>query len=228
MSPASYRAAPPRVGTTTYTPLGGRVGGGCDTRDEPRHTGPRRARASPGRARPPTYSREHGGGRGDERLRRGTAAGGDPPPRASGTPASCSAGGTTSDGRCLARVRCVVDGLRHSAWVDLADLRLPVPAGSTRAAGGAPPRPAARAGARRPTTTPSRTCCCRARAAARRCPGSPRRRRSGCRTPSSSAEPTGLSGRPSPPAPGGRRRAAPAAPGCRTAACRSGCAGAGR
>lgn len=32
-----------------------------------------------------------------------------------------------SDGRCLARVRCVVDGLRHSAWKDLADLRLPEP-----------------------------------------------------------------------------------------------------
>ena len=32
-----------------------------------------------------------------------------------------------ADGRCLARVRCVVDGLRHSAWKDLADLRLPEP-----------------------------------------------------------------------------------------------------
>ena len=32
-----------------------------------------------------------------------------------------------SDGRCLARVRCVVDGLRHSAWKDLSDLRLPQP-----------------------------------------------------------------------------------------------------
>ena len=31
------------------------------------------------------------------------------------------------DGRCLARVRVVVDGLRHSAWKDLADLRLPEP-----------------------------------------------------------------------------------------------------
>jgi hypothetical protein len=35
-----------------------------------------------------------------------------------------------SDGRCLARVRCVVDGLRHSAWKDLADLRLPEPVGA--------------------------------------------------------------------------------------------------
>jgi hypothetical protein len=30
-----------------------------------------------------------------------------------------------SDGRVAARVRCRVDGLRHSAWMDLADLRLP-------------------------------------------------------------------------------------------------------
>jgi hypothetical protein len=29
-----------------------------------------------------------------------------------------------SDGRVRARVRCRVDGLRHSAWMDLADLRL--------------------------------------------------------------------------------------------------------
>ena len=35
-----------------------------------------------------------------------------------------------SDGRCLARVRCVVDGLRHSAWKDLSDLRLPEPVAS--------------------------------------------------------------------------------------------------
>lgn len=32
-----------------------------------------------------------------------------------------------SSGRVAARVRCRVDGLRHSAWVDLADLRLPDP-----------------------------------------------------------------------------------------------------
>ena len=41
-------------------------------------------------------------------------------------------------GHCSARVRCVVDNLRHSAWVALSDLRLPVPAGST------PPPPAPR------------------------------------------------------------------------------------
>jgi hypothetical protein len=33
-----------------------------------------------------------------------------------------------ADGRVVARVRCVVDRLRHSAWMDLADLRLPDPA----------------------------------------------------------------------------------------------------
>jgi hypothetical protein len=30
-----------------------------------------------------------------------------------------------SDGRVAARVRCRIDGLRHSTWKDLADLRLP-------------------------------------------------------------------------------------------------------
>lgn len=34
---------------------------------------------------------------------------------------------TEADGRCVARVRCVVGKLRHSAWVVLADLRLPEP-----------------------------------------------------------------------------------------------------
>ncbi len=38
-----------------------------------------------------------------------------------------------SDGRVLARVRCVVDKLRHSAWKDLAELRLPDPARPPRA-----------------------------------------------------------------------------------------------
>jgi len=33
----------------------------------------------------------------------------------------------TSDGRAVARVRCRLDGLRHSAWMDLAHLRLPDP-----------------------------------------------------------------------------------------------------
>lgn len=34
----------------------------------------------------------------------------------------------TAEQRVLARVRCVVDGLRHSTWKDLAELRLPDPA----------------------------------------------------------------------------------------------------
>jgi hypothetical protein len=46
------------------------------------------------------------------------------------------------DGSCQARVRCVVDGLRHSAWVALSDLRLPRPVDQ------APPPPAARRSAR--------------------------------------------------------------------------------
>jgi hypothetical protein len=33
-----------------------------------------------------------------------------------------------NDGRVVARVRCVVDRLRHSTWKDLAELRLPDPA----------------------------------------------------------------------------------------------------
>ena len=39
-----------------------------------------------------------------------------------------------ADGRVLARVRCVVDRLRHSAWKDLSDLRLPDPAHPPRRA----------------------------------------------------------------------------------------------
>jgi hypothetical protein len=38
-----------------------------------------------------------------------------------------------SNGRVAARVRCRVDGLRHSTWKDLADLRLPDPQHPPRA-----------------------------------------------------------------------------------------------
>ena len=38
-----------------------------------------------------------------------------------------------ADGRVAARVRCTVDGLRHSTWKDLADLRLPDPKHPPRA-----------------------------------------------------------------------------------------------
>ena len=39
-----------------------------------------------------------------------------------------------ADGRVVARVRCVVDRLRHSAWKDLSELRLPDPAHPPRRA----------------------------------------------------------------------------------------------
>jgi len=38
-----------------------------------------------------------------------------------------------ADGRVVARVRCVVDKLRHSTWKDLAELRLPDPLRPPRA-----------------------------------------------------------------------------------------------
>jgi hypothetical protein len=44
-----------------------------------------------------------------------------------------------TDGRVLARVRCVVDRLRHSAWKDLSDLRLPDPANPPHRAVAGPP-----------------------------------------------------------------------------------------
>jgi hypothetical protein len=44
-----------------------------------------------------------------------------------------------ADGRVLARVRCVVDRLRHSAWKDLSDLRLPDPANPPHRALAGPP-----------------------------------------------------------------------------------------
>ena len=47
-----------------------------------------------------------------------------------------------ADGRVVARVRCVVDRLRHSAWKDLADLRLPDPANPPHRAVATPATPA--------------------------------------------------------------------------------------
>ena len=48
-----------------------------------------------------------------------------------------------ADGRVSARVRCTIDGLRHSTWKDLAELRLPDPARPPRREPfpAAPPRP---------------------------------------------------------------------------------------
>jgi len=56
-----------------------------------------------------------------------------------------------SDGRVVARVRCVVDRLRHSTWKDLTELRLPDPRRPPRAEA-FPATPAARAAA--PGATP--------------------------------------------------------------------------
>jgi hypothetical protein len=50
-----------------------------------------------------------------------------------------------SDGRVVARVRCVVDRLRHSTWKDLAELRLPDPARPPRAEPFPAPAPRQRA-----------------------------------------------------------------------------------
>jgi hypothetical protein len=52
-----------------------------------------------------------------------------------------------SDGRCLARVSCVVGKLKHKAWKDLGDLRLPEPGGTLML-------PSARLAARRADNRP--------------------------------------------------------------------------
>ena len=49
-----------------------------------------------------------------------------------------------SDGRVVARVRCVVDKLRHSAWKELPELRLPDPARPPRAEAFPAPAPGQR------------------------------------------------------------------------------------
>ena len=58
-----------------------------------------------------------------------------------------------AEGRCWVRVRCVVGGLRHTAWTDLASVRLPETAAAD---------PGCRRGAR---TAAGRRSPCRARAA---------------------------------------------------------------
>ena len=83
MSPASYRAAPPRVGDPRVhaAPSGrrGRLGGPPVTAPSHAVPGPRAPARSGVRAA--TYSPARGGGRGDERVRRRPAAGRDLPPR---------------------------------------------------------------------------------------------------------------------------------------------------
>ncbi|MGY1719634.1 hypothetical protein ACI8AG_11380 [Blastococcus sp. SYSU DS0552] len=61
----------------------------------------------------------------------------------------------TPDGRVSARVRCTVDGLRHSTWKDLAELRLPDPAHPPRREPF--PAPTARPLAAAPVADPDRT-----------------------------------------------------------------------
>ncbi|HEX2075724.1 MAG TPA: hypothetical protein VHF92_18245 [Geodermatophilus sp.] len=54
-----------------------------------------------------------------------------------------------TEGRCWVRVRCVVGGLRHTAWTDLASVRLPETAAEDAGAAAVParrPDDAARAG----------------------------------------------------------------------------------
>src|SRR5689334_2805292 len=84
MSPASYRAAPPRVGVPTVHRA---PEGAAGPRREQRVTaGGSRDGAVPGDARlpervlPATYSRDRAGDGGDERVRRRAPTGGHPPP----------------------------------------------------------------------------------------------------------------------------------------------------
>ena len=135
MSPASYRAAPPRVGSTRLH--GRRAGLRTTPVTAPSHRSqdsPRAFRARAPRTRA-TYSPTRGGGQRD-----GAASmfAGEPQPveihhRGIWYSGELLGWRHEGDGRVAARVRCVVDGLRHSTWKDLADLRLPDP-GTRRAA----------------------------------------------------------------------------------------------
>src|SRR3954453_23994665 len=130
MSPASYRAAPPRVATPPYTGAGVRSAWvWCHARDGtplPRN-GYRAWLPMP--ARVPPYSRRVTGGEvpGGEAT---SAFAGDPQPvevfhRGIWYTGELLGWRFDDSGRALARIRCVVDGLRHSTWKDLTDLRLP-------------------------------------------------------------------------------------------------------
>src|SRR4051794_17406907 len=164
MSPASYRAAPPRVGTTTVHRRGGRVPG------------------TPGGLRHPP--REHrvttegwrDGGSGWTRACRSvsvqrltvaivsgheatSAFAGDPQPvevfhRGVWYSGELLGWRFDDSGRALARVRCVVDGLRHSTWKELTDLRLPERGTRDPAAAPAPAPVAAPVAASKPGAAP--------------------------------------------------------------------------
>ena len=130
MSPASYRAAPPRVGRTRLH--GRRTGPGGVRVTAPSHESQARASSPPGGPAPPRvrHVAEDGGSR---------AFAGPPQPveihhRGIWYSGELLGWRHEADGRVVARVRCVVDRLRHSAWKDLADLRLPDPANPPRSA----------------------------------------------------------------------------------------------
>src|SRR3954463_13136377 len=86
MSPASYRAAPPRVGSSTVHALADRAAAAPGGEHRVTAGGWRDGAVSddarlPERVRLATYARERDRGRGDERVRWGTPTGGHPPPR---------------------------------------------------------------------------------------------------------------------------------------------------
>src|SRR5688572_18813601 len=135
MSPASYRAAPPRVGSTSLHGV---------ERPSPgvRVTAP----SHESQARAPSLRRDAA----RLRVRHVAEDGGSRAFAGSPQPVEIHHRGIwysgellgwrhDADGRVLARVRCVVDRLRHSAWKDLAELRLPDPANPPHRAVAGPP-----------------------------------------------------------------------------------------
>src|SRR5690348_5793112 len=128
MSPASYRAAPPRVGRTQVTRPHGSHPTTPVTASSHRYQGHARLPVTVGTA---TYSPL--GARDDAARMRSK-----PQPVEIRHAGIWYSGGLIGwrhgcDGRVAARVRCRVDGLRHSTWKDLADLRLPAPKHPPRA-----------------------------------------------------------------------------------------------
>src|SRR4051794_21008821 len=150
MSPASYRAAPPRVVPPPYTALGGRARAPreragrvpCDGWDGPVPQLPRTSRASPSvLIRTLTVANVTGTG--------SASMFAEPQPveahhRGTWYPGELLGWRFDEAGRCRVRVRCLVDGLRRSAWVDLADVRLPeraeLPTSPTKLAAAPPGR----------------------------------------------------------------------------------------
>src|SRR4051794_7193318 len=156
MSPASYRAAPPRVGRPQSTRRCGRI---RRHPRQPRHTGTRHTRAFPGSRTPPTYSPLVAGGRGvDEAASMLT----QPQPveiqhRGIWYSGELIGWRHEPDGRVAAPGRCPVDGLRHSTWEDLAGLPRPAARAPPRAPRGpaAPPPPTGKPPADPPLPAPN-------------------------------------------------------------------------